>query len=237
MHKGMKKQKSLKNMVVEDKSLLKASYLIALQIAKNKKLYTIGEDLIKPCMIQACEAVLGKQAVQRLKVIPMSATVEYRIKEMADNIENQVIKVVKNSPFYSIELDESMNVSKKALFLCFVRVECEGELQEELLCSLNLPGRTTSFEIFKALDSYFMEHRIEWEKCIDICTDGAANMTGHRAGVVAKVKNINHPDIMSMHCIIHREHLLLKKMSPELHEVLLDVIKVINAVRHKAFNS
>ena len=30
MHEGMKKQKSLKNMVVKDKSLLKASYLIAL---------------------------------------------------------------------------------------------------------------------------------------------------------------------------------------------------------------
>ena len=47
MHKGMKKRKSLKNMVVEDKSLLKASYLIALQSAKNKKPYMIGEDLIK----------------------------------------------------------------------------------------------------------------------------------------------------------------------------------------------
>ena len=72
MHEGMKKQKSLKNMVVQDKSL-KASYLIALQIAKNKKPYTIGENLIKPCMLQACEAVVGKQAVQRLKIIPMSA--------------------------------------------------------------------------------------------------------------------------------------------------------------------
>ena len=30
MHEGMKKQKSLKNIVVKDKSLLKASYLIAL---------------------------------------------------------------------------------------------------------------------------------------------------------------------------------------------------------------
>ena len=69
------------------------SYLIALLIAKNKKPYTIGEDLIKPCMLQACEAVLGKQAVQRLQVIPMSAnTVKPRIKEMVDVIENQVIK-------------------------------------------------------------------------------------------------------------------------------------------------
>ena len=93
----------------------------------------------------------------------MSAnTAKCRIEAMADDIENQVIKIVKDSPFYSIQLDESTNVSTKAL-LCFVRVKCEGELQEEHLCSLNWPGGTTSFEIFKALDSYFLEHGMEWK--------------------------------------------------------------------------
>ena len=92
-------------MVVEDKSLFKASYLIALQIVKNKKPYTIGEDLIKPCILQACETVLGKQAVQRLKVIPISAnTVKRRIKGMADNIKNQVIKIVKIHHFIQFNL-------------------------------------------------------------------------------------------------------------------------------------
>ena len=65
----------------------------------------------------------------------------------------------------------------------------------------------------------------------------AANMTGHHAGVVAEVKNVSHQDIMFTHCIIHREHLVAKKMSPELHEVLSDVIKIINEIRHKALNS
>ena len=99
-----------------------------------------------------------------------------------------------------------------------------------------MPGRKTSFEIFKADDNYFLKHGIEWKKCIGICADGAANMTGHRAGVVVKVKNVSHPDIMSTHCIIHREHLVAKKMFPELHEVLSDVIKIINEIGHKALN-
>ena len=62
-------------------------------------------------------------------------------------------------------------------------------------------------------------------------------MTGHRAGVVAKVKNVSHPDIMSMQCIIHRKQLVAKKMSPELHKILSEVIKIINEIRHKALNS
>uniref|UniRef100_A0A8C6V644 Uncharacterized protein n=1 Tax=Naja naja TaxID=35670 RepID=A0A8C6V644_NAJNA len=239
MYENMQKQViPLTKMTVEDKSLVKASYLTALQFAKNKKSYMIAEELIKPCMLQACEEVLGKQAVQKLKIIPMSAnTDKHRIEDMAEDIENQVIEMVKNSPFYSIQLDESTDISNKVLLLCFVRVECEGELQEELLCSLNLPGRTTSSEIFEALNSYFLEYGIEWKKCIGICTDGAANMTGHLSGIVAKVKNVGHPDILSTHCIIHCEQLVAKKMSPELHEVLSDVIKIINEIQHKALNS
>ena len=33
------------------------------------------------------------------------------------------------------------------------------------------------------------------------------------------------------------DDLVAKKMSPELHEVLSDVIKIINEIRHKALNS
>lgn len=239
MHENMQKQViALRKMTMEDKSLLKASYLIANQIAKCKKPYTIGEELIKPCMLKACEQILGMQAVQKLKVIPMSDnTIKRRIEDMAEDIENQIIKMVKNSSFYSIQLDESTDITNKALLLCFVRVECEGELHEELLCSLNLPGRTTSSEIFEALNSYFREHEIDWKKCIGICTDGAANMTGHLSGIVVKVKNVGHPDILSTHCIIHREQLAAKKMSPELHEVLSNVIEIIKEIRHKALNS
>lgn len=235
----MKKQiSSLVKMTVEDKSIVKASYLIALQIAKSKKPYTIGEELIRPCLLQACEQVLGKQALQKLKVIPMSAnTVKRRIEDMAEDIENQVIEMVKNSTFYSIQLDESTDITNEAVLLCFVRFECNGELKEELLCSLTLPGRTTSSEIFSALSDYFVRHGIDWQKCVGLCTDGAANMTGHHSGVVAKVKDIGHPDILFTHCIIHREQLAAKRMSPELHEVLSDVIKIVNEIRHKALNS
>ena len=92
-----------------------------------------------------------------------------------------------------------------------MRVECEGELHEELLCSLNLPDRTTSFEIFKRLDSYFQKYEIEWKLNIGVCTDSAANMTGHHSGIVAKIKNVSYPDLLSTHCIIHHQHLVTKK--------------------------
>ena len=45
-----------------DTSLLTASYLISLQIAKCKKPYSIGEEVIKPSLIAACNEVLGQSA-------------------------------------------------------------------------------------------------------------------------------------------------------------------------------
>ena len=55
-------------------------------------------------------------------------------------------------------------------------------------------------------------------------------MTRHRAGVVVKIKNVSHPEIMSMRCIMDHEQLVVKKMSPELHKILSDMIKTINEI-------
>jgi hypothetical protein len=73
--------------------------MVAFHIAKNKKPCTIVEDSIKPCILQVGEVVLGKQAVKILKEIPMSAnTIKHRIEEMAYDIENQIIIMMKMSP-------------------------------------------------------------------------------------------------------------------------------------------
>ena len=80
-------------------------------------------------------------------------------------------------------------------------------------------------------------NRIEWNKCIGICTDGAANMARCRSGLAAKVKNIGHSDFLSTHCFSHRENLVVKGMSSELHEVLSDAVKILSEIRPKALHS
>ena len=36
-------------------------------------------------------------------------------------------------------------------------------------------------------------------------------MTGCRSGVIAKIKEVAHKEMLAPHCIIHREHLSAKK--------------------------
>ena len=226
-------------MTTTKKSFLHASYLISLQIAKTKKPYTIGEELIKSCILSAAEQILGPEAARKSDSIPLSNnTVQRRIEDIAMDIEQQVIEEVKKSPYFAIQLDESTDVSNCAILLCFVRYKGKTDFKEELFCYIDLPGRTTGSEIFRLLNTYFSEKDINWANCVGVCTDGAASCeTGYRSGVVAKIKEVAHKEMLFTYCIIHREHLASKKLSPDLKNVLTNAVKIVNAIRSRPLNS
>ena len=61
-------------------------------------------------------------------------------------------------------------------------------------------------------------------------------MTGQLAGFTTCVKEVAF-ECKSTHYVIHREMLAGQKMSPELNNVLQDVIKIINHIKVCALNS
>ncbi|XP_028969107.1 zinc finger MYM-type protein 6-like, partial [Galendromus occidentalis] len=237
LYKDMQEKTEAESDSMKEK-ILRASYEIALSIAKNKKPFTIGEKLIKPCLITASEILLGAAQTQKIKRIPLSArTIQRRMVRMSADVESQLVQMIENTSHFSMQVDESTDVSNRAILLCFVRFAERTSIREEFLCALDLPGRTTSSACFTALNDYFSKHKIDWRKCVGICTDGAANMVGRLTGLVTKVKQLAHPDFISSHCLIHREQLVAKGMSAELRGVLTIVVKIINNIRHKALNS
>ena len=55
-------------------------------------------------------------------------------------------------------------------------------------------------------------------------------MTGIQSVLIARIRAMN-PDMIFNHCMIHRQALAAKNMQPDLHDVLKDVIKVVNFVK------
>ena len=45
------------------------------------------------------------------------------------------------------------------------------------------------------------------------------------------------PECEATHCVIHREMLASRKLSPELHSVFSDVVKLINLIKAHAHNT
>ncbi len=61
-------------------------------------------------------------------------------------------------------------------------------------------------------------------------------MTGRIKGLIAHIRQKN-PDTLWTHCVIHREALASKKMSPELNYVLNDAVKAINFIKSLPLNA
>ncbi|GFX03674.1 SCAN domain-containing protein 3 [Trichonephila clavipes] len=53
--------------------------------------------------------------------------------------------------------------------------------------------------------------------------DGAANMMGKKNGCLKLMKDAN-PEMILVHCVIHRQNLVAKNISPILNEVLHTVL-------------
>ena len=78
--------------------------------------------------------VVGNDAARKLDDISVSNdTVSRRIKEISQNIKEQVVDEIKKFPSFAIQLDESTDVSQYSQLLVFVRYVHEENFKEELL--------------------------------------------------------------------------------------------------------
>lgn len=143
----------LKSTTSTNVAATRASYLVAHRIAKAKKPFTIGEELILPAAKDIWPELFGEKAAGMVGNVPLSGNnVARRIDDIAEDIEGQLLVRLKASPWYAIQVDESTDVENKAIMLVYVRYVHQDEVHEDLLCCLSLPSLTTTSEIFRVLN-------------------------------------------------------------------------------------
>ena len=171
-----------------EKPLLVASYKIAYRIAKEKKLHSIAETLIKPCALEMTEIVCGSNLRRKLEGIPMSNNVvKSRIDDISENILKQVMEELATYPFpFSLQLDESTVVSYCSQPVCYVRYANGNEIKEEFLFREPLLETAKASNVFQKVNNFFVKQNFDWKKKIgSICTDGAPAMLGNKSGFAA----------------------------------------------------
>uniref|UniRef100_A0A9J8C488 Uncharacterized protein n=1 Tax=Cyprinus carpio carpio TaxID=630221 RepID=A0A9J8C488_CYPCA len=219
------------------KNAQKASYLVSYHIAKKGMPHTIGENLCLPVAKDMVNCMLGEKAAKTLDKIPLSDnTVSRRIDSISTDIFNQLISRIKNSEFFSLQIDESTDVANLANLLVYVRYLFENTVHEDFLFCRPLVTHSTGEDIFNLMDSFFRVHEVDWARCVGICTDGAKAMTGRHKGSVALIRKIA-PAVSWVPCSIHREALATKNMPGELLTVLHDVVKIVNFIKARPLNS
>uniref|UniRef100_A0A8C7ZPG4 Uncharacterized protein n=1 Tax=Oryzias sinensis TaxID=183150 RepID=A0A8C7ZPG4_9TELE len=136
---------------------------------------------------------------------------------MASDIEQQLLGRIRKSPFFSLQLDESTDVTNAPAPGCGSCLQLDSPLCKKTF-------------------NYFTENGLDWQNCVGVCSDGAASMTGRHRGVIKQILDLA-PEAKWTHCFLHRENLAAKKMSPEFHEVMDVTVKTINFIKSNAVNS
>lgn len=214
-----------------------AAYKISLNIAKRGKPHTLAEEIILPAIKDVIENVMKKDSLNVLKSLPLSAqSVKRHIDEMAEEIENIVVSELKNCKF-SIQLDESV-FGISAILMVYVRYfsKIKGQVIDEFLFAKYLETDGKGVTIFRCLEEYLHKHNIPFENIIAVATDGAPAMVGRYRGFATILKE-KVPGIRTIHCVIHRNNLVAKYLSPELHKALQFCIESINQIKAQPLKS
>ncbi|XP_050985391.1 zinc finger BED domain-containing protein 5 [Labeo rohita] len=213
-----------------NKNAQMASFKVAYRIARCKKPHTIAEQLILPAALDMVSVMLDETSAAKLKTIPLSNdTVAKRICDISNDLEDQLVEKLRDTRF-ALQVDEATVSNQDCLFISYVRFVCSESLREDLLFCKYVQTRATADELFKILDSYLTEHGLKWENCIGFCSDGAQTMAGKRKGLQALIKRVA-PEAQWTHCVIHREALASKHLSPELNDVLTVVVSAVNFIK------
>lgn len=209
---------------------LLASYKVAHRIAKCKKPHTIAEELILPAAVDMVNIMIGESAGKLLSKVPLSNdTIRRRIQHIAEDLNEHLIDKMKGKEF-GLQLDEATDNNNDAYLICYVRFMDSINIVEELLFCKSIINGAKAQDLFQILDSFIIQNNLDWAKCVGVCTDGARAMSGCYGGLQALIRR-KAPDALWTHCIIHREALASKFLSPALNTVFEYVVNVVNFIK------
>ena len=148
---------------------------------------------------------------------------------MAEDTETQLTEKIKKSKLFALKLDESTDIQNSSILLTYIRYtdHDESDMKEDILRVSEVPTHTTNSEMFKVLNSFIQTRGLEWKKCVGVCNDGAACLTGRNSGLVTKIKDILGNNLLSTHCFIHRQNLASKKWHLSSMKSCLNLLKLL----------
>ncbi|KFD66988.1 hypothetical protein M514_07179 [Trichuris suis] len=187
------------------------------------------QNFVVKMRLAQTETVLHQRGRDVTNKIPLSNdTVQRRINAMAEDVEDRLCSWLRQSEF-SLQVDESTLPGNEAVLLAYVRFIREEHFVEELLFSKELEADT------RVVQEFFWEKGIPLQNIIAVATDGAPAMVGCHRGFISHLKKIV-PNVLSIHCVLHRQHLVARRLSPRLNESLQYVINAVNKIKSNPLN-
>ena len=169
--------------------------------------------------------------------MPLSnSTVQRRIDELTDDVDKILASELEDSKL-SLQLDESTFVSSN-LLMAYVRYysQSQKDIIDEILFAKHLTADAKGETILQCVQQCFKKHKKPLSNISAVATDGAPAVIGWYTGFASLLKE-KMPDMRTVHCVLHRQLLVAKKLSGELHGAMKVCIRIINKIEAHPFNS
>ncbi|XP_065131907.1 protein FAM200A-like [Paramisgurnus dabryanus] len=171
-----------------------------------------------------------KMVVELLHKVPLSdCTATRRVEALAGECLSNLLSDIKKAEVMSLAIDSSCDRTDIEQLSVFVRFFDGKVFREELLCLLEIQGRTTGEIIFNKLMQFFEKNGLDLSKVVSVVTDGAPSMVGHHRGLISRLAAVN-PKLIAFHCIIHKS-VLCAKLSGKMKETMDTVMRLVNFIR------
>ena len=220
----------------ESLAMVEASYEMAFVLARKKKPFSDGEEVIKPCLQIFAKSLGDKNIEKKAQAISLSKqTITRRTEELAHDISQQLKNLVQSCTFFSLALDESTDICDVTQLGIFIRgIDDQFSVFEELLSLESLHEKTRGSDIFDKLKSCLENFQVDCSKLVSVCTDGAPSMIGRVAGTTTLLEKFVNRPLFKYHCIIHQESLCGKTLN--LQHVMSPLVKCVHKIRARALN-
>ena len=221
------------------KAATEASFRVCHAIVKNKKSFQDGE-MVKEAFVEAADSLFRDfknkaEILSSIKALQLSRhTVTRRCDAMAEDLTQKMWTDIRNCEFFSLQLDESTDVSDTAQMCVFIRmVFSDITAKEELLTVLFMKEQTRGEDIFQTFKNFIEKTELPMYKLVSITTNGAPAMVGRVNGFIAKCRQDDaFPDFLNYHCIIHQQALCAKMLN--MKEIMDVATKIACSIRARS---
>jgi hypothetical protein len=110
--------------------------------------HTIAETLVLPACKQIVKSVLGETAEREISNVRLSNDIiSRRIEDMFSDIQKQVTEKLYGGKKFSLQLDESTDISQKCQLLSYIRFLDGDSVVEQFLSCTELPVTSTGLDV------------------------------------------------------------------------------------------
>ena len=117
---------------------------------------------------------------------------------IADHMDFELTKLMQDSPYLGIMIDESTDLSVRKNLLIYINLLLRDGVVVSLFAHLEEMKQCDAASLTGTIVEYLEEKGIELSK-----SDGASVMVGKQNGVGARLRKLN-PYMLSMHCVAHK---------------------------------